>query len=175
MSLAYDECYTVYDYKKWEGDWELIYGRPYAMSPFALPKHQKISLRIASKFDSILEECQECEALMESEIYISNDTVLRPDVMVICYPITDKLTKAPEIVIEVISPNTARRDEILKFDIYQKEGIKYYGLAYPEEKKIKIFKLENGKYIKEGDFLEDDSYVFDIKNCKVDIDFKKVF
>jgi Uma2 family endonuclease len=173
MSLAYDEYYTIYDYKKWQGDWELIYGKPYAMSPFALPKHQRLSGRILSQFIQNL--CQECEALMESEIYISNDTVLRPDVMVICYPITDKLTKAPEIVIEVISPSTARRDEILKFDIYQKEGIKYYGLAYPEEKKIKIFKLKDGKYIKEGDFLEDDSYTFDIKNCKFDIEFKKVF
>jgi hypothetical protein len=36
--------YTYSDYEQWEGQWELIDGIPYAMSPLPVPKHQKIHL-----------------------------------------------------------------------------------------------------------------------------------
>ena len=49
--LAYKEFYTYDDYKNWEGDWELVDGVAFAMAPFALPSHQKISLRIAKQID----------------------------------------------------------------------------------------------------------------------------
>jgi len=39
--------YTYEDYKLWEGDWELIYGVPYAMAPAPMIKHQAISSKIA--------------------------------------------------------------------------------------------------------------------------------
>ena len=39
--------YTYDDYKNWEGNWEVIYGVPYAMSPAAMIKHQAISNKIA--------------------------------------------------------------------------------------------------------------------------------
>ena len=58
MALAYVEYYTYEDYKKWEGDWELIDGVPYAMSPFALPSHQFISGRILIQLNKNLENCK---------------------------------------------------------------------------------------------------------------------
>jgi len=33
MTLVYQEHYTFNDYQHWEGNWELIEGMPYAMSP----------------------------------------------------------------------------------------------------------------------------------------------
>lgn len=33
-SLAYMEKYSVEDYQQWEGNWELIYGDAYAMTPY---------------------------------------------------------------------------------------------------------------------------------------------
>lgn len=38
--------YTYADYAQWEGQWELIDGIPYAMSPSPVPKHQRIANKI---------------------------------------------------------------------------------------------------------------------------------
>ena len=173
MALNYIETYTIKDYEKWEGDWELIKGYAYAMSPFALPTHQKVNLNIARQLDEKLENCEKCEALIESEVYFSEDTILRPDSFVICYPLSDKLTKAPSIIFEVVSPSSSKRDEILKFQIYKEEGVKYYTLVYPDLKKAKVYKLQNNEYIKEGDFI-DEKYTFEI-DCKFEFDFSKIW
>ena len=84
------------------------------------------------------------------------------------------MTKAPEIIVEVISKSTAKRDEKTKFKLYQDEMVKYYIIAYPRDLKAKIYKLENGKYIKEGDFLTE-SYTFEETTCKASINFDNVF
>jgi len=151
MSLAYEEYYTIEDYRKWEGDWELIYGMPYAMSPFAKPYHQLISSKIVSELINKLKRCPKCKALMEAEIAISKDTVLRPDIMVYCDEIKDMLTKTPTIVFEVVSKSTIKRDEVIKKEIYEKEGVKYYILVYPDEKRAKVYQNNFGRFVKIDD------------------------
>jgi len=173
-ALEYIDYYTKDDYYKWEGDWELIYGYPYAMSPFTLLTHQKVSGKILRQLDENLDNCPECSALMEVEVEFNEDTIVRPDTMVVCYPLEKKLTKTPELIFEVVSKSSSRRDESLKFELYEREGVKYYSLVYPDNKKIKIFKLENGKYLKVGDFDEKDSFLYDTK-CSITIDFGKIF
>jgi Uma2 family endonuclease len=173
MAIEYLEHYTYKDYEKWEGDWELISGYPYAMSPFALPSHQRISGKIFRELDESLDNCSECFALIESEVKFSEDTVVRPDVLVKCGEIDD-ITLTPEIIFEVISENSIRRDEIVKFDLYKKEGVKYYGLVYPNEKRVKIYKLINGEYIKISD-LRDGIFKTDDLTCDIKVDFSKVW
>jgi len=172
MALAYEEHYTIKDYEKWEGDWELIYGMPYAMAPFALPKHQVISSRVVAELITKLKECKKCQAIMESEIVISDDTVLRPDVMVYCSEIKDKLTKTPPVVFEVTSPSTIKRDEIIKKEIYEKEGVKYYVIVYPDLKKAKVYESKEGKFVKIAD--EDKKVKFEFE-CAFEFDFNKIW
>jgi len=166
------ETYTYKDYEKWEGDWELIGGIAYAMSPFAVVSHQKVSTFISNELNNN-RECEKCYALVEAEWYIDSENVVRPDVIFTCSDEDEKLTKTPEIIVEVVSKSSAKRDEVVKFEIYEKERVVYYVLAYPELKKAKIYKLENGKYQKVGDFYNE-KFEFDIE-CKTAIDFSKVF
>ena len=172
LAYKYEEYYTIEDYEKWEGDWELIRGVPYAMAPFALPIHQRINGKIFRFLDEKLENCPKCKVLIESEIYFSEDTVIRPDCFVICYPISNKLTLAPSIVFEVVSKSSSKRDEVLKYSIYEEEKVQYYVLIYPDLKKAKIYELINGKYQKVGDFQ--DKFTFKI-DCEIEFDFKKIF
>ncbi len=146
-NLAYIEHYTIDDYKRWEGDWELIDGLPYAMSPFAKPNHQFVSLQIASKLKELLENCPNCYPLMESEWIVSEDTIVRPDVMVVCdVSLEEAITKTPNLIFEVVSKSSLKRDEQLKFELYRQEGVEYYGLAYLESKRVKLYRLDNGRY-----------------------------
>ncbi len=166
------EHYTYENYKEWDGDWELIDGIPYAMSPVPVKKHQSISSAIIFQLMDSL-GCEECEVLGEVDYKINSDTVLRPDVILTCNDHgIQHLIKAPEIVFEVISPNSAKRDETLKFQIYEKEGVKFYILVYPDDLKAKIYELKNGKYQKRGDFSKE---VFDFDLYGVKVDFKNVF
>lgn len=170
MSLAYVEKYTVTDYRAWEGDWELIGGNAYAMAPSPDFEHQSVSLKIGRQLDETLESCAWCHAVIEMDVELADDTVVRPDVMVICYEPSARLNRAPDIVFEVISPSTAKRDEILKFDLYRREGVKYYILVYPDGKKAKCYRLQDGEYIKVADF-GDELFRFELEKCAIDFDF----
>jgi Uma2 family endonuclease len=169
------EYYTYNDYKQWKGDWELIDGIPMAMAPSPMRKHQSIASKIISNLDKQIDECISCEVLGEVDYKIEEDTLLRPDVVLTCGETHEAyLTKAPEIIVEIISKSTAKRDEKYKFDIYEAEKVKYYILIYPEDLNAKIYKLDNKKYDKQGDFSMQ-SYFFEDTTCSISIDFEKIF
>jgi len=173
MALDYIEYYTYEDYKKWEGDWELINGVIYAMSPFALPSHQLVSGKILAQLLESTKNYPNCHALMESEVKFKDETVVRPDVFIKCGELDD-ITITPQIIFEVISKGSIKRDELLKFNLYKQEGVRYYGLVYPNEKRAKIYKLMGGEYIKVFD-IKDDKLKIDDLECPVKIDFKEVW
>jgi Uma2 family endonuclease len=169
------EYYTYEDYKQWEGKWELIDGIPMAMAPSPIISHQAIANMFAFELTRQIQECEKCLVISEEDWKINDDTVLKPDVSLICNEPSDKyITKAPEIIVEVISPSTARRDEKFKFEIYESEKVKYYILAYPEDNKAKVYKLKDGKFDKEGDFFSE-VHKFDGLTCDVSVNFDTVF
>lgn len=173
------EYYTYDDYLLWEGKWELIEGVPLAMEMAMAPapsiSHQALAYEMARILGNAIEECERCLVLGEEDWKIEEDTVLKPDVVLICdEPNTQYITKAPEIVVEVISKSTARRDERVKFEIYEREKVNYYILIYPNELKAKLYRLVDGKYSKEGDFFNQE-YTFEDTTCDVTINFSKVF
>ena len=170
-----DLGYTYDDYKLWEGDWELYEGVPVAMSPAPLRIHQSLASEIIYHFRNQLSDCKECEVLGEVDYKVSDDTLLRPDVVLTCGETNETyLTKAPEIIVEIISKSTAKRDEVYKFDIYEREKVKYYMIIYPEDLRAKIYKLDGKEYDKQGDFSLE-SYTFEETTCKISLDFKEVF
>jgi len=167
--------YTYNDYKLWKGDWELMNGHPIAMSPAPMCKHQSLASFIITEINNQLDECPLCEVLGEVDYKISDDTILRPDIVLTCGETNESyLTKAPEIIVEIISPSTARRDETYKFDIYEAEKVKYYIIIYPDELIAKVYKLDAKEYDKQGDFSEE-VYDFTETTCNIKIDFKRVF
>ena len=167
--------YTYADYKEWEGNWELINGIPYAMSPAPMIKHQKISNNIAWLLKNSLEECTECHALLPVDWKISDDTIVQPDNLVVCYePSGAYITKAPTMIFEVLSPKTAKKDTTVKFDIYEKEGVKYYIIVNPDDHVAKVYRLHEGKYIKTTD-ATDEKLTFDLEKCTIEINFAKLW
>jgi len=174
MNLAYSEKYTVKDHSAWNGDWELVHGEAFAMPPSPLYDHQYINGKIFRQLDELLDTCSKCHAVIETDVAFADDTVVRPDSMVICYEPTQKLTKAPDLVFEVISKSTAKRDEILKLDLYQAEAIKYYVIIYPDSNKAKLYKLIDHKYQKLGDF-SNEHFLFELNGCEINFDFSFIW
>lgn len=170
-----DLNYTYDDFKLWEGRWELFGGVPVAMSPAPMRIHQSIASELIYHLREQLDECPLCEVLGEVDYKVSEDTVLRPDIVLTCNETHEAyLTKAPEIVVEIISKSTAKQDEVFKFAIYEAEKVKYYIIVYPEDLKAKVYKLGAKAYEKQGDFTVE-SYHFEETTCNVMLDFLKVF
>ena len=168
------EYYDYSDYVLWEGNWELIYGHPLMMSPSPMITHQMLSSLILVELSNSL-ECDACIVIAEQDWKISDDTIVRPDVVMICNePLGSYITKRPKIVIEILSKSTARRDETTKFELYEKEKVPYYIIVYPNDLKAKVYRLENNKYEKVDDFTYE-VMNFDDLECGVQIDFEKVF
>jgi len=169
------EYYSYEEYCQWEGNWELIKGVPLAMSPAPMITHQAIAYEIAFELKSSSRQCKQCMVFGEADWKVNDDTVVKPDVVLTCNETNDTyMTKAPEIIVEVISKSTAKRDEQTKFKLYQEEGVKYYIIVYPKDLKAKVYKLENGRYLKVADFLTE-SYTFEESSCKASVDFGAVF
>ena len=167
--------YTYEDYERWEGSWELIDGIPHAMSPAPIPKHQIISLNIASEFRNALKNCN-CRAVLPIDYKINDDTILQPDILIICKEVTKKyLDFPPSLIVEVLSPATVVKDKNTKYQIYQDQGVKYYLMVDIEKDLIEVYELKEGKYALIQN-AQNFSHQFRLNdNCEISIDFSQVW
>jgi len=76
---------TIEDYAQWEGDWELIDGVPIALSPSPFGPHERIVSRLSFRSNRRSTATPPpCMIYTNLDWIISNDTVIRPDLMVVC-------------------------------------------------------------------------------------------
>jgi len=171
---VYEEYYTYEDYKQWNGDWEIIDGHPYAMSPKPMIKHQQTSGRIFSELDK--NDCKECLVAMEIDYKISEDTVVSPDVVFACGEnLGDKyLKKTPQIIFEVISPSTEKKDRNEKYSLYEEVGVRYYVIVDSQLHKAQIYKLQDAIYQFDKE-IKDDNYLFKTDMCDIEFRFEKIW
>lgn len=167
--------YGLEDYRQWSGDWELIHGIPYAMAPAPVKLHQKLTLAIGNQLLARTELCPDCEVLLETDWVLRSDTVLRPDVALVCRDENPRhISKTPEIVFEVVSPSTAKRDEGLKLREYEEEGVGYYVLVYPDSLLATIYRHTGERFQKAADCTTE-HFGFEGLECPVGLDFDALF
>ncbi len=142
--------YTVQDYESWQGDWELIEGVPFALASPSY-EHQLIAGKVFRHISEALDSCPECSVVYETDWYVSEDTVVRPDIMVLCKKVEKKVYETPDLIVEVVSQNTEKMDERVKFELYEREGVPHYLLVYPEIRKVKLYNLADGRYVAKRD------------------------
>ena len=164
MALPQEKCYTFADIQAWDEDEriELVYGRLVMMAT-PLRIHQKVSGELFSQLHEYLKgkKCEVYHAPFAVRPFEEDgdfpedvDTVVEPDISVICDP--DKLDAfgckgAPDLVIEILSPSTQRHDRVTKFNLYQRAGVREYWIVDPANPSVQSFILENGGY-KANDF-----------------------
>ncbi|MEQ9098768.1 MAG: Uma2 family endonuclease [Imperialibacter sp.] len=151
---------TYADYLTWpDGErWEIIDGMPYNMSPAPSRRHQKISGTIHFHLQKFLMN-KKCEVYASpfdvrlSEDYSQDElteNVVQPDLSVFCDK--SKLDEkgaigAPDLVVEILSPSTSKKDMSEKLLLYQKFEVKEYWVVDPEGEDVRVFVLdENGRF-----------------------------
>ena len=163
LSLDMNKRYTYADYLTWLDDKarELIHGFIKIMSPAPRIEHAEVCSNILYRFRVIVErnkgKCKVFPAPFDVRFPKKGetaddkiDTVVQPDICVVCD--LSKLDKrgccgAPDMIVEVLSPSTSRRDFTEKFALYEEFGVKEYWIVHPEGKAVNVFLLqETGKY-----------------------------
>jgi len=153
----YDQqkLHTYADYMTWgeETRCELIDGIVYDMSPAPGWIHQGISAKLVTQLGNFLEDkpCMVFQGPFDVRLNAdgADDTVVQPDVVVICdRSIIAKTgcTGAPDLVIEILSPSNAHKDFILKRNKYMNAGVKELWIIDPETRIVQVYIRENGKY-----------------------------
>jgi Uma2 family endonuclease len=168
--------YTYDDWVHWEGKWELIEGHPIAMSPTPVPAHQRAASEIRTELTLALRKakCKNCRAYDPLDYKIAEDTILVPDILIVCGVIKKKyLDFPPLLVVEILSPSTALKDRHTKYELYQQQGVKYYLIADTDKKTIEVYELKEKVYELQS---EAGHYNFILAaDCSVTPDFSNVF
>ncbi len=141
--------YTVADYNRWEGDWELLDGVAISMGPSPFMPHSDLLGRIYFEFEVSLRKLKhrQFRALIELDWIVDNSTVVRPDLVIVKEPVDRKhLMASPVLVAEILSESTREKDETWKFDLYRKQGVRYYLLADPDSQIIQVHRLVEDRY-----------------------------
>lgn len=136
---------------------ELIDGKVVMMSPRPRITHARISGRIFREF-SIYLKGKTCEAFGDGvDVYLDENNHFIPDVMIVCNPDIikeDAIYGAPDLVVEVLSPSTAKNDRGKKKDAYERAGVKEYWLVDTFGKSIEVYLNKNHR------FVIDDTYYY---------------
>ncbi|MDB5197942.1 MAG: Uma2 family endonuclease [Flaviaesturariibacter sp.] len=165
--------YNYADYAKWEGNWELIYGFPYAMSPSPKRAHQVAERKFMRLVEDALESEKlncDCAVFHELDWIINDTTVVRPDVMIVCGDFKDDFLHFPPVlIVEITSESTRMNDRNVKFKLYESQGVKYYIMVDPERTLIEVFNLKDNLY------QEFNSIRFQLtSSCSVELNLEKI-
>lgn len=178
MQQPKDERYTYTDYLTWEGDerYELIDGVPYMMAPAPSSTHQGISANLMIEIGTYLrgKRCKVFAAPFDVRLNADtrDDTVVQPDISVICDPskIDERGCKgAPDMVIEIVSPSSVKHDQFVKQEKYRQAGVREYWIVYPEYQSVQVYILKDGAYV--SGVYEDKAHVpvKVLEGCVIDL------
>jgi len=154
--LDVSKSYTYADYLTWQftDRVELIMGKIFKMSPARSSQHQHITVAISSSIYQFIKNkpCKVFPApfdvLLPDSSGVKN-TVVQPDITVVCD--VSKITKAgctgaPDLVVEVISKSSVKKDLHEKYSIYEQAGVKEYWIVQPHDRSLIIFTLTVAGY-----------------------------
>ena len=184
---AEKNSYTFADMLAWEEDdrFELQDGEIVMMAPPSRI-HQEISGELFRQLANFLEgkKCRVYAApfavrLFEEDGDTPEDvrTVLEPDISVVCD--AGKLDKrgckgAPDLVIEILSPSTRGNDRLIKFNLYERAGVREYWIVDPDTRIVLVHTLTDGRYHSPEAYTSVSTVPVDVLDgCGIDL--KKVF
>ena len=162
LNLDATKRYTYADYLTWlDGKRrELIDGFIHFMSaPVRI--HARLSHLVSWFMESFVRQrkgsCQIFQAPFDVRLPKNNETddkkiynVVQPDICVVCD--LSKLDErgcvgAPDLIVEVLSPATSKKDWEDKFYLYEEHGVREYWIVDPKAQTIHVFLWQpNGKY-----------------------------
>ncbi len=145
--------YTIEDYYDLpeERRAELIDGIIYDMSSPSV-MHQIITGKLFVQFSNYIErnkgKCMLLHSPMDVQLDSDMYTMVQPDLMIVCDRNKNAgrcIMGAPDLIIEVLSPSTKKKDMGIKLYKYKDAGVREYWVVDPKEKRIIVYEFEKGE------------------------------
>ena len=136
-----------------EERYEIIEGVKTFMSPAPNITHGTIIGRLYNIFTNYIDEHKLDAAVFldHTDVHFTGSNLFMPDLSVICdankIDRRDALYIVPDLVVEVLSPSSVKRDMGIKKDVYESSGVREYWIVNPLDKSILVYLLNDGKYI----------------------------
>src|SRR3989454_873468 len=121
------------------------------MPPVPSFYHQQIVLRFHNNLGSWVRKKRLGKtAQAPLDMVLSPRRAVQPDVLFVAKEhldiIGDRVMGAADLVAEVVSPESRRRDRIDKRDRYEQHGVREYWLIDPEAQTVEVLYLQSGQY-----------------------------
>lgn len=129
---------------------EILDGEHY-VTPSPFYQHQLVSSRLHFRLCSVVEEGKMGVVLSAPmDVLLSPHDITQPDLLYISNERTGIITKkniqgAPDLLIEILSDSTRRRDEGIKLERYDRCGVPEYWMFDPKGKTTKVYRRQGGK------------------------------
>ncbi len=128
---------------------ELIEGKVFMMSPRPRPSHNIILSHLTRIFENYLWD-KPCIVFSDGvDVYLDEQNHYIPDVMIVCNRDIikqDAIYGAPDLVVAVLSPTTAKNDRSTKMRHYAAAGVKEYWIISPLSRSIEVYLLHDGTF-----------------------------
>ena len=155
---------TYEDYAKTPDDerWELIDGELIMAAAPNIP-HQSIQSLAGWYVQTFVRDGDLGRVFFSpTDVVLSDHDTIQPDLIFVSKERESIITYAniqgaPDLVVEILSPSTARRDWRDKMDLYAKHGVIEYWLISPESRTVWVFLLVDGAFEESGRYEEDDT------------------
>jgi Uma2 family endonuclease len=155
--------YSYADYLGWDEErrCELIDGVVFDMSPAPSTRHQDVLSELTAALRTRLRDtsCRAFVAPFDVRLFADNKQddevyhVVQPDLVIVCdkHKLDEKGCKGtPDLIIEVLSPSTAKKDRVMKFNLYERAGVKYYWIVDPLNETLEVYALKGTRFQIEG-------------------------
>lgn len=158
--------HTYQDYLNTSDDirYELIEGELVVMEPAPTTSHQRILVNLTLLLAPFVRDNGLGEVLIAStDVYLSDTNVLQPDLLFVSAARASIITErdvhgAPDLVVEIASPSTRRRDRGIKMDLYARHGVTEYWLVDPATAIVETLRLKDGQMIPAGRYGREESF-----------------
>jgi Uma2 family endonuclease len=158
VKLTYDDFLLFPDDGKRH---ELIDGEHY-VTPSPNTAHQRIVGRLHLALGNYLETHPVGELFLAPfDVVFSQFDVVEPDLLYITAERRDSVLTTqhvrgtPDLVIEVGSPGTRRRDETIKRRLYERAGVSEYWIVDPELEVVRIYQRQGDGYARARELSRD--------------------
>ena len=153
-----------------------IIGGEKIMAPAANPTHGSVIMRLGMFIGNYLDMYDNKGYVLgeNTDVHFPDGSLYKPDLVIVVEKnsaIIDwsrGINGVPDMVVEVLSKSTKKKDLTVKKDTYEANGVREYWIVDPYMKAISVYLLRDGKY-----FLDDEYILFDEQDLKYMTDEEK--
>jgi Uma2 family endonuclease len=128
---------------------ELLWGH-LVLTPTPAPRHQFALMALGARFREFALAAGHAFLVAPMDVTLFENTVLQPDLLLIARErreiIPDRVEGPPDLVVELLSPSTRRRDRLVKLALYARAAVPEYWIVDPEAQTLELLVLESDSY-----------------------------